>query len=89
MPPKFSQFSDAPGLMQTNCLCLIRGALRILQSDVVLPDQFLQSQDTGISCYQVGHFSPFNNRVYPVLDEAPSSDRPGFAEIHACNKAYP
>lgn len=68
---------------------MIRGALRIFQSDVVLSDQFLQSQDTGVSRYQVGHFSSFNNRVYPVLDEAPSSDRPGFAGIHACTEFIP
>jgi hypothetical protein len=37
---------------------MVRGAPRILQSDVVLSDQFLQSQDTGVSRYQVAHVCP-------------------------------
>jgi hypothetical protein len=56
MLPEFSQRSDAPGLMPANCQCMVGGAFRILQGQVIQSDRFLQSQDSRVSRFQVAHF---------------------------------
>jgi hypothetical protein len=67
---------------------MVRGAFRVLQSDVILSDQFLQSQDTGVSRCQVAHVCSLI-RLYPVLDAASSSDRSGFGGIRAYTEFIP
>jgi len=89
MLPEFSQLSDAPGLMQTNCQCMVGGAFRILQGKVIQSDRFLQSKDSGVSRFQVAHFQPPNNRLYPLWGEAPSSECSVFLGIDRLSRVIP